>query len=73
MCDYQESVTTRQTDERQMNKVIPMCRHASQATQQSDPFKSIKPFHYTTEVASTLLKKISIYVSVYSTEYINNT
>ena len=35
--DYQESVTTRQTDgrtDRQTpDKVIPMCRYASQATQ----------------------------------------
>ena len=37
MRDYQESVTTGQTDgqtDRQMpDKVIPMCRYASQATQ----------------------------------------
>ena len=37
MCDYQESVTTRQTDrqtDRQtQDKVIPMCHYASQATQ----------------------------------------
>ena len=40
--DYQESVTTRQTDrhthtDRQTpNRVIPMCRYASQATQKLD-------------------------------------
>ena len=37
MCDYQESVTTGQMDgrmDRQMlDKVIPMCHYASQATQ----------------------------------------
>ena len=37
MCDYQESVTTGQTNRhthRQMpDKAIPMCRYASQATQ----------------------------------------
>ena len=35
MRDYQESVTTRQTEtDREMpDKVIPMCRYASQATQ----------------------------------------
>ena len=33
MRDYQESVTTGQTDRRTMDKVIPMCRYASQATQ----------------------------------------
>ena len=37
MCDYLESVTTGQTDtqtDRQtQDKVIPMCRYASQATQ----------------------------------------
>ena len=33
-CDYQESVTTGQTVGRQkLDKVIPMCRYASQATQ----------------------------------------
>ena len=26
MCDYQESVTTRQTDGQTPNKLIPMCR-----------------------------------------------
>ena len=41
MCDYQESVTTkkvwlpdRQTDRQTPDKVIPLCRYASQATQQ---------------------------------------
>ena len=41
MCDYQESVTTGQThrqtdgqtDRQTLDKVIPMCRYASQATQ----------------------------------------
>ena len=37
MHDYQESVTTRQTDTRtdrhMPDKVIPMCRYASQVTQ----------------------------------------
>ena len=39
MCDYQESVTTgqtdrhRQTDRQTPDKVIPMCHYASQATQ----------------------------------------
>ena len=37
MRDYQESVTTRQThtraDRQTLDKVIPMCRYASQATQ----------------------------------------
>ena len=37
MRDYQESVTTgqthRRTDRRMPDKVIPMCRYASQATQ----------------------------------------
>ena len=37
MCDYQESVTIGQTDTRTHrqtpDKVIPMCRNASQATQ----------------------------------------
>ena len=33
MCDYQESVTTRQMDRQMQNKVIPMCHYASQATQ----------------------------------------
>ena len=32
--DYQESVTTRQTDRQTPDKVIPMCRYASQAKQQ---------------------------------------
>ena len=36
-CDYQESVTTGQTDgqtdKQTPDKVIPMCRYASQATQ----------------------------------------
>ena len=32
-CDYQESVTTGQTDRETPDKVIPMCRYASQATQ----------------------------------------
>ena len=32
-CDYQESVTTRQTDGQTPDKVIPMWRYASQATQ----------------------------------------
>ena len=34
MCDYQESVTTGQMDRQTPYKVIPMCRYASQATQQ---------------------------------------
>ena len=34
-CDYQESVTTGQTDRQTPDKVIPMCRYASQATQKS--------------------------------------
>ena len=36
MCDYQESVTTGQTDKPKdgwTDRVIPMCRYASQATQ----------------------------------------
>ena len=33
MCDYQESVTTRQTHRQTLDKVIPMCRYASQTTQ----------------------------------------
>ena len=33
MRDYQESVTTRQTDRQTPDKVIPMCRYAWQATQ----------------------------------------
>ena len=33
MHDYKESVTTGQTDRRTPDKVIPMCRYASQATQ----------------------------------------
>ena len=33
MRDYQESVTTGQTDGQMPDKVIPMCRYASQATQ----------------------------------------
>ena len=33
MCDYQESVTTGQTDRQTPDKVIPMCRYASQETQ----------------------------------------
>ena len=33
MCDYQKSVTTRQTDGQMPDKAIPMCRYASQATQ----------------------------------------
>ena len=32
-CDYQESVTTGQTNRQTPDKVIPMCRYASQATQ----------------------------------------
>ena len=32
-CDYQESVTTGQTDRQTPDKVVPMCRYASQATQ----------------------------------------
>ena len=43
MRDYQESVTIGQTDTRTHrqtpDKVIPMCRYASQATQQSSYFK----------------------------------
>ena len=43
MCDYQESVTTRQTDRHAdgrtdrytPDKVIPMCRYASSATQKT--------------------------------------
>ena len=31
--DYQESVTTGQTDRQTPDKVIPMCRYASQVTQ----------------------------------------
>ena len=31
MCDYQESVTTGQMDRQTPDKVIPMCRYASQA------------------------------------------
>ena len=33
MLDYQESVTTEQTDRQTLDKVIPMCRYALQATQ----------------------------------------
>ena len=33
MRDYQKSVTTGQTDRQTPDKVIPMCRYASQATQ----------------------------------------
>ena len=33
MSDYQESVTTRQTERQTPDKVIPMCRYGSQATQ----------------------------------------
>ena len=36
MRDYQESVTTGQTDRQTPDKVIPMCRYASQATQKVD-------------------------------------
>ena len=43
--DYQESVTTGQTDARTHrqtpDKVIPMCRYASQATQKLDAPNSI--------------------------------
>ena len=42
MCDYQESVTTRQIDRQTLDKVISMCRYASQATQ-----KEIWLQHYT--------------------------
>ena len=35
MRDYQESVTTGQTHRQTADKVIPMCRYASQAIQQS--------------------------------------
>ena len=50
MCDYQESVTTRQTDKRmdkQMpDKVIPLCNYASQATQLSKvPSRSVKIYN----------------------------
>ena len=33
MCDYQESVTTGQTDTQTPDKVIPMCRYALKVTQ----------------------------------------
>ena len=33
MRDYQKSVTSGQTDRQTPDKVIPMCRYASQATQ----------------------------------------
>ena len=36
MRDYQESVTTGQTDRKTPDKVIPMCRYALQATQKYD-------------------------------------
>ena len=43
MRDYQESVTTRQTDGRRdrqtPDKVIPMCRYTSQATQKPTSFQ----------------------------------
>ena len=41
MCDYQESVTTGQTQD----KVIPMCRYASQSTQEC-PFWVDLPFYF---------------------------
>ena len=37
MRDYKESVTTGQTDRQTPDKVIPMCRYASQATQNYAP------------------------------------
>ena len=36
MRDYQESVTTGQTDRQTPDKVIPMCCYASQATQKAE-------------------------------------
>ena len=48
MCDYQESLTTRQTDGQTPDKVIPMCHYALQATQKPySPLQCtcIKHFH----------------------------
>ena len=48
MRDYQKSVTTGQTDgqtDRQTpDKVIPMCRYASQATQKFEGISYVKSF-----------------------------
>ena len=46
MGDYQESVTTEQTDRRTPDKVIPMCPYASQATQQKYIIKDHVPRAY---------------------------
>ena len=47
--DYQESVTTGQTDARTHrqtpDKVIPMCRYASQATQRDNTKRSMPVYH----------------------------
>ena len=40
MREYQESVTTGQTHRQMLDKVIPMCRYALQATQKLD--RSVK-------------------------------
>ena len=54
MHDYQETVTTGQTDahtHRQTpNKVIPMCRYASQATQKPSKKKSVQIWGHFTPV-----------------------
>ena len=49
-CDYQENVTTGQTDGQTPDKVIPMCRYASQATQKETSAKMETPILNLTEV-----------------------
>ena len=40
MCDYQESVTTGQTDRQTPDTVIPMCRYALQTTQKGNSYQA---------------------------------
>ena len=53
MHDYQESVTTGQTDRQTPDKVMPMCRYASQATQ--------KGFIFSTDDATDYATGLNIY------------
>ena len=63
MCDYQESVTTGQTDRQTPDKVIPMCCYALQATQKS----TINP-HICLEIGMTLTLDIFAHGHMYKAD-----
>ena len=59
MCDYQENVTTGHTNTQTPDKVIRMCRYASQTTQK----QPLDPLSLSTRVIPKIVKVVEYLVN----------